>query len=115
MNGMAKAGGILSIIAAAFGILGAVIVILFGGLFSSVDVDGTEAVGAVFIILGIIIMVISILMILWSSQYMKDGSKKILLVVLSIICAVLSIGSWISLVLYILAAVFIALGKEEQK
>ncbi len=108
MNGVAKAGGIISIIASAFGIISSVILILFGGLFSSADASGA---GAFLIILGVIVMVISVLMIIWASAYMKDGSRRILLIVMSIIAAVLSIGAWLSLTLYVLAAVFIGVGK----
>lgn len=102
MNGMAKAGGILLIIASAFGIInGLFVTLLFGG-FSTL-----------LLILGVAVTAISILMIIWCAGYMSNGSKKILLVVLSIICAVLSIPGIISIILYVLAAVFIALGKEK--
>ncbi len=89
MNGIAKAGGILVIIASAFGIISASILILFGWLFGS---NSVETVAITLVIIGVIIMVLSIMMIIWSVSYMRDGSKKVLLGVFSIICAVLSMG-----------------------
>ncbi len=109
MNGVGKAGGILLIISAAIGIIESLLLILFGFLFSSVD---AESVGLFLAIIGVVILVISILIIVWSAGYMRDGRRKVLLGVLAIIAAVLSIGNWISLILYILAAVFVFIGKE---
>ncbi len=114
MNGIAKAGGILAIIAASFGIFTSVLMVLVGGLFDS---TGAGSLGIIFIILGAVIMVVSVMMIIWSSAYIKDGSRKVLLGSMAAVCAVLSLflGSWLSLILYIIASVLVFLGKERDE
>ncbi len=108
MNGIAKAGGILMIIASAFGIIGSLFLIFFGWLLSSVD---SEGIGAIMVIAGIIVIVLSVLLITWSIAYMRDGSKKILLGVIAIIAAIFS-GGILGFILYVLAAIFVFVGKE---
>ncbi len=109
MNGIAKAGGILMIIASAFGIIGSLFLILFGWLLgSSVDAEG---IGAIMVIAGIIVIVLSVLLITWSIAYMRDGSKKVLLGVIAIIAAIFS-GGILGFILYVLAAIFVFVGKE---
>lgn len=112
MNGIGKAGGILAIVASGLGIFYGVIMALFGTLFSAVGADG---VGKWFLIISITIIVISIIIIIWSTGYISRGTRKWILVVLLIISAVLSIliFQFLLLILYIVAAVFVAIGREK--
>ncbi len=117
MNIIGKAGGILSIIASSIGILVGLFVLVIALLFRDVDAD---SISLVFFITSLIILIFSILMIYFSIMYMKDGSYKMFLGIILIVCTILSsplitaTTSW-WFIFYLFAALFVYLGKPEEE
>lgn len=109
-NGIAKAGGIIVMISAVLNIIMSILLMVGGGAASGIGASGA---GTFLIIAGLVSLALSCGLFYMASKYLKDLSFKIALGVLSIIAAIFS-ASIIGLVLAILAAIFVFIGKIEE-